>query len=102
MRDISTLRVVGYQPRQVAAIFFRQSMITTAIGIVIALPLSYGLTLALVTAYDTELYRMPVVVKAPTVLLSAGMMVVFVLLAQAVVYRQIRKLDWLEGIKVKE
>ena len=102
VRDISTLRVVGYQPRQIAAIFFRQSMITTAIGIVIALPLSYGLTLALVQAYNTELYRMPVVVKAPTVLLSAGMMVAFVLLAQAVVYRQIRKLDWLEGIKVKE
>jgi hypothetical protein len=27
---------------------------------------------------------------------------VFVLIAQAFVYRQIRKLDWLEGIKVKE
>ena len=68
----------------------------------LAIPLSYGLTLAIAQAYDQELFRMPVVTRPSTILWSALIAFAFVLLAQAIVYRQIHKLDWLEGIKIKE
>jgi putative ABC transport system permease protein len=102
LRDISTFRVLGYQPSQIAAIFFRQNIIIFLVGMTLAVPLSYGLTLAIAQAYNQELFRMPVVTKPATILWSALIAFAFVLLAQAIVYRQIHKLDWLEGIKIKE
>jgi putative ABC transport system permease protein len=102
IRDIATFRVLGYRPREIAAIFFRQSMLVFAVGLTLAIPLGYGFNAAIVRAYDTELYRLPVVFKPLSVLGAALAAGAFVLLAQLVVYRQIRRLDWLEGVKVKE
>ena len=101
-RDISTFRVLGYSSNQVAAIYFRQNMITFACGLLLGLPLGYFLTVAMSKAYDVELYRLPVIVRASTVGITCVLSLVFVLLAQVIVFRQIRKLDWLEGVKVKE
>jgi putative ABC transport system permease protein len=100
--DISTFRVLGYRPNQVAAIFFRQNLITFVIGLALSVPLGYGMVVATSAAYDTELYRFPVVFNWESVLATALISVGFVLIAQWIVYRQIHKLDWLEGIKVKE
>lgn len=101
-REISTFRVLGYQPRQLAAIYFRQSMITSVIGVVLAVPVGYGLVVLLLQAYDTELFRLPVVLKMPTILTSTLSALFFVLASQAIVYQQIRRLDWLAGIQVHE
>ncbi|MBN2447707.1 MAG: ABC transporter permease [Phycisphaerae bacterium] len=102
IRDISTFRVLGYRPWQVAAIFLRQTLVTYVLGIILAAPISYGLIRLMVQAYDTELFRMPAIITLRSVIVSALLSLLFVLLAQAVVYWQIRKLNWLEGIQVKE
>jgi putative ABC transport system permease protein len=102
IRDISTFRVLGYRPRQVAGIFLRQNLIIFAVGLILAFPIGYGLVVGLVIAYDTELFRMPIVVQPRALVGTALISVAFVLIAQWVVYRQIHKLDWLEGVKVKE
>lgn len=102
VREISTLRILGYRPGQIAGIFFRQSLMTFSVGVVLAFPLGLGMVHLVADAYDSELYRMPVVVRpmivAYTIILAFGS----VLIAQWIVHRQIVKLDWLEGIKVKE
>jgi len=101
-RDVSSFCVLGYRPNQIAAIFFRQNMIVFVLGLIVSLPIAYGLIYWIARAYDTELFRMPVIIRPSTVIIGAGISVLFVLIAQWFVYRQIRKLDWLEGIKVKE
>jgi putative ABC transport system permease protein len=102
LRDISTFRVLGYRPAQIAAILYRQNMLIFAAGTVIALPLTYVLVNLLATAYNTELFRMPVVFRPLTILLSLAMSFAFVLIAQIFVYRKIQTLNWLEGVQVKE
>ena len=102
LREVSTFRVLGYQPGQVAGIFLRQNLITFLLGILLAAPLGYGMVWATAKAYDTELFRMPVVIRPTVALASAALVWLFVLAAQWFVYRQVCKLDWLEGIKVKE
>jgi putative ABC transport system permease protein len=102
LREISTFRVLGYGPRQVAGILIRQSMITFTIGLILAYPLGYLMIKAMVEAYDSELYRLPVIVR-PSVVLATGLLaILFVLFAQAIVYWRIRSMDWLEGVQVKE
>jgi putative ABC transport system permease protein len=102
VREISTLRVLGYSPREVWGILLRQSMITFVLGVVLAFPLGLAMVHGLSTAYNTELYRMPVVIRPVVVGYTVGLAVLFVMLAQAIGYWQVRKLDWLEGVQVKE
>ncbi|MCB9849446.1 MAG: ABC transporter permease [Phycisphaerales bacterium] len=102
IREISTLRVLGYRPGQVAGILFRQSAVTFLVGLLLAFPLGYGMVKLVAAAYDSELYRMPVIIRPVTVVLTAVLAVGFLLVAQWIVYRQIAKLDWRAGVQVKE
>ncbi|UCC30546.1 MAG: FtsX-like permease family protein [Phycisphaerales bacterium] len=102
IREISTLRVLGYRPGQIAGILFRESMLTFMAGLALACPLGYGMLHLIAAAYDSELYRMPVVIRPIVVLYTFVLVALFVLLAQWIVLLQIRKLDWLQGMKVKE
>ncbi|MHC5108755.1 MAG: ABC transporter permease [Planctomycetota bacterium] len=102
LREISTLRVIGYKPGQVAGILIRQSSITFIAGLIIAFPLGYVMVLGLVEAYDSELYRLPVVVRPTVALLTAFLSVSFVAIAHLIVYWNISRLNWLEGVQVKE
>lgn len=102
IREISTFRVLGYHPGQVASIFLRQNMIIFLVGLVGSLPLAYGMMSAIATAYDAELFRMPVIIHTDTVLYTGVIALVFVLIVQVFVYRHIRGLDWLEGVQIKE
>lgn len=69
-REFATLRVLGYHPHQIAGILLRQNIVIFIMGTLLALPLSYGMTLLLSQAYDSELYRMPVVIRPMVVLLT--------------------------------
>ncbi len=102
LRDIATFRVLGYRPGQVAGIFFRQNLAVFLLGLVLGLPLGYAMTVAMAEAYDMELFRMPVVIKARAVMLTCVISFAFVIVAQWFVRRQVRRLDWLEGVKIKE
>ena len=53
-------------------------------------------------SYETELFQMPVLFKWTTYVATVLIVSVFVVIAQAFVYRHIRKLDWAEGVKIKE
>jgi putative ABC transport system permease protein len=102
VRELSTLRVMGYRPGELAGILFRQSLATLVVGLVLAFPIGYGMILVVATAYDSELYRMPVVVRPSVIGYTVVLAMLFVVIAQCIVLRQIRRLDWLEGVKVKE
>ncbi len=102
VRELSTLRVLGYGPAEVAGILVRQGLLVFLAGLLLAFPLGYLMVSGLARAYDKELYRLPLVIRFDTVLQTIGLASGFMLLAQVIVYRQVRSLDWLEGIKVKE
>lgn len=101
-RDIATFRVLGYRAAQIAGIFFRENAYIFCAGLVLGFPFGYLMVRIIARVYNTELFRMPVIVSKNIVLLAAGLACLFVLIAQWFVYRQIRRMDWLEGIKVKE
>jgi putative ABC transport system permease protein len=102
LRDIATFRVIGYRPRAIAGIFFRENLVIFLLGLAFAYPLGYALVHAIAGAYDSELFRMPVVLHYKTAVWTALIAFVFVVAAQIVVHRQIHKLDWRSGILVKE
>lgn len=101
-REVATLRVLGYTEWQVGGLFLRESMATNVVGTLVGLPLGYLLNWGITLAYDTEMFRIPMVDPTRVMLYTLGLGIAFGLAAQAVVQRSISRMDWLEALKAKE
>jgi putative ABC transport system permease protein len=101
-REVATLRVLGYTPGEIGGIFLRESLVVHIAGALLGLPLGYLLLRAMLSLYDTEVFRIPMV-TAPVAwavpLLLAG---IFTLLAHLPVQRSIAKMNWLDVVNLKE
>ena len=101
-REVGTLRVLGYTPGQVGSIFSGESWLVNVVGIALGLAGGIGLTHLLAKAYDTELYRFPVVIHPSRLVVTVVVMIVFIAAAHWIVGRMIRRLPWLEVLSIKE
>lgn len=101
-REVATWRALGYGEWQVGGLFLRESMLANLLGTLLGLPLGYLLNVGITMAYNTDLFRIPVV--DPT--WSWGWTVVvgslFALLAHGCVQWTIQRMDWLDALKTKE
>lgn len=101
-REVCTLRVLGYSPLQIAKIFAGESLLLNLVGIALGLFAGVGLTHLLSYAYSTELYRFPSVIYVSRLIWSVSLMIFFTAFAQILVYWIIRRIHWLDGLKIKE
>ena len=100
-RDVGTLRVLGYSSFQIWTVFSGESFLLNIVGIVLGLLGGIGLSQLLSMAYSTELYRFPVVIYPSRLFLSAFLMLFFVVIAQLIVFRLVKKLKWLKSLGVR-
>ncbi len=101
-REVATLRVLGYGPWQIGTLLLRESMIVTLLGTLLGMPVGYGLSVLTAEAYDTEMFRFPVVSSAVTWISTVVLAVAFALIAHLAVQRAIHRMDWLEALQAKE
>jgi len=101
-REVATLRVLGYGPWQVGALFLRESMLTNVAGTLIGLPMGYALNYGITVAYDTEMFRIPLVDPTYVWLFVIGLGTGFGLAAHLFVQRSIHQMDWLEALNARE
>jgi putative ABC transport system permease protein len=101
-REVATLQVLGYGPWQVGSLFLRESMAVNFAGTLLGLPLGYLLNYGIVTAYDTEMFRIPIVDPTKVWMVVIGLGIAFGLAAHLVVQRSIHRMDWLDALKTRE
>ncbi len=101
-REIATLRVLGYSPWQIGAMLLRESIIVTLLGTLLGMPVGYLLSVAMSVAYDTEMFRFPVVASTGTWVWTLVLAVVFGLTAHGFVQLAIYRMDWLDALQTKE
>jgi putative ABC transport system permease protein len=101
-REVGALRVIGYTSGEVWKIFSGEGFVLNALGIFLGIWLGVGLSYLISIGYNTELYRFPVVIYTSRIMLSVFIMLIFLALAQGVIYRMIRNLRWLDSLKIKE
>lgn len=100
--EVAMLRVLGYGPWKIGGMFLRESMMVNLLGTLLGLPLGYRLAALMVSTYDTELFRIPIVFNSSIVIKTLSLSILFGLLAHAFVQRSIHKMNWLEAMNVKE
>ncbi len=99
---MATQRVLGYGPWQIGSLLLRESLIVTLLGTLLGMPVGYGLSVLVSKAYDTEMFRFPVVSSAGTYLWTLVLAVLFALIAHLGVQHAIHRMDWLEALQAKE
>jgi putative ABC transport system permease protein len=101
-REVATFRVLGYSPWQVGGLFLKESLLVNTAGTLLGLPLGYQLTEAMAAAYETEMFRIPVVAPPWVWGVTLALSIVFGLAAHMFVQRAIHQMNWREALNVKE
>lgn len=102
-RDLATLRVLGFTRGEVAAILLGELAVLTLIAVPVGLVLGYGLAYALIQlAFDTELFRLPLVVTSATYGFAAAVTLASALLTAWAVGRRLAELDMVAALKSRE
>ena len=101
-RDLACLRGLGYDSEDVASIGTNSIMPLGLLGALLGLPLGNLMWHGLARAWETDLYRLPVVIRARTYIVAAGLVLVFQLIARWACRRRIYRLDIVRTLKSRE
>ncbi len=101
-RELASLRVLGYRRREISAILLGEIGLLTGLGIPLGLGLGAALSWILITSFDSELYRLPVVIDASTFGGAVLTIVVATTLVGLWVRRHLDKLDLVSVLKTRE
>ncbi|MFM1815900.1 MAG: hypothetical protein RLZ98_2595 [Pseudomonadota bacterium] len=101
-RELASLRVLGFTKAEVSYILLGQ----TAVALAAAIPLSwifgYGFTWYLLTSFETELYRVPIVVDRSTYAYTTLTIVAAAITSALIVRRRVESLDMIAVLKTRE
>lgn len=101
-RELATLRVIGLTRGEISHILFGEWVIVTAAALPLGMVIGYVLAAMTVAAFDTEVYRLPLVVLPRTYVFSAATVIGAALLSALVVRRRLHRLDLIAVLKTRE
>jgi putative ABC transport system permease protein len=101
-RELATLRIIGFSRPQIAMVLLGEQAALTLAAIPIGCLIGYGIAALLSKLLDTELYRLPLVVRNT----SYGFAVIVVLIAASLsgvmIRRHLNRLDLIAVLKTRE
>jgi putative ABC transport system permease protein len=101
-RELATLRVIGFTRAEVSAILLGELGVLTVASIPLGMLLGYGFAALVVWAFETDLYRIPLVISNFTYAFGAAVTLVASLFSGLVVRRRIDQLNLVAVLKSKE
>jgi len=101
-RELASLRVLGFSLAELRHIVLGENVLLSVVGGAAGLGLGTLLCRWLVTAYETDVYRLPFYISARTFAISGLSIAAFVLIANLASRRRIARLDMVEVLKARE
>ncbi len=100
--ELASMRVLGFSRAEISSILLGELAAITLLAVPLGLFLGYALAALMVTAFDTELYRFPLIISSQTYALSALIVLLSAALSGLLVRRRLDHLDLVEVLKTKE
>ena len=101
-RELASLRVLGFHPKEIAFILFGEQALLTLIAIPIGFVLGYGLSTYMAAQFSSDLYRIPVILTSEVYAMAALVVIISSICSAALLWRNIKKLDMVAVLKAKE
>lgn len=99
MMEFSSLRVLGFDKKDIFRLVTRENALMTVFGIILGVPLGYSICVGLVDYVSTDMYTIPAVIEPFVYVYSAAATLVFVFVAQLATYRKITNLNFIDALK---
>ena len=101
-RELATLRVIGFTRGEISAILLGELAVLTVAAMPIGLVFGWLLALLISFSYDTELFRMPLIICTSTYAFSVIVVLAAAVISSLVVRRRLDHLDLVAVLKTKE
>ncbi|MFZ2490005.1 MAG: ABC transporter permease, partial [Thermoanaerobaculia bacterium] len=101
-RELASLRVLGFTRREVGLMLVGEQFLLTAVAVPLGFGIGYLLCVLISEAYDTELYRFPVVLTSTTFAFAFLVILAAAILSSLIVLRRIATLDLVGVLKTRE
>lgn len=101
-RELASLRVLGFTRGEIAYILLGELAVLALAAIPVGMGVGVGLVGILVMAFESELYRLPLLLSADNYALGAAVIVVSSLATGLLVWRQLGRLDLVAVLKTRE
>jgi len=101
-RDLASLRVLGFTRRDVAGMLLGEQGALVLLALPLGLVLGWLLTLLMMLRFETELFRLPVVVEPGTYLFAVAIVLVAAVLSALLVRRRLDRIDLIGVLKTRE
>lgn len=101
-REMATLRVIGFTRTEVSVILLGELAILTLIALPLGMGIGYGFAAAASRGFETEMYRIPLVVDRATFAFAAGMTLIAACISGMVVRDRVDRLDLVGVLKSGE
>ena len=100
-REMATLKVIGFKDKKIGSLLISQNLWLTVIGVMIGIPIGYGVLDYLLTALASE-YEMVLVIKPLTYVVSTALTFGVSLLVGLMIARKNKYINMVEALKCAE
>ena len=102
LRELATLKVLGFNDREMAAFVYRENVCLTIIGVLIGLVMGKFLHQWLILTVEIDMVMFGRTVQPLSYLYAVGLTIIFSLLVNLLANRKLRKIDMVESLKSVE
>lgn len=99
VREIATIKVLGFHSRETGAYVFRENLILCCMGILIGLPLGFGLHHFVMDQIQVDMVSFKYVIKPVSYLLTVAIVLLFSIITDLILRRKIARIDMAESLK---
>lgn len=101
-RELASLRVMGFRRAEIAYILLGELAALTLVALPVGMVLGYGILAAAITAFETELYRLPLVMSSQAFGVAIATVLASAAISALVVRRRLDTLDLVAVLKTRE
>ena len=102
LRELSTIKVLGFYDREVTSYIFRENFVFTIMGILFGYGLGIILTKFILDQASMETITFPLVVRSGAYLISGGLTILFSVIVMVATHFRLRHINMIDALKSNE
>ena len=102
IRELATLKVLGFYDGEVSAYIYRENVFLTIIGIILGLFLGITLNMVVVSVVDIDTLTFKTRLEPESFLIAAAVTAVFAIIVNLLMHFKLKKISMVESLKSVE